>query len=357
MTGRPEGGGEAEPGAHGEPVRATVRRDGGHRCCHLRDEARPLGRPVVGVVEELGARRELELCCLRPIAGHLRGIGRVEVRSAGGCAGSHRQRWQRVPLRPALSPRRAPRRRRRGRGYHRPSIVWTTRFARGSMRDTVPSTLFATQTAPAPTAIPVGPAPTSMVAVDCPRRGIEPRDLAVSGVGDPDPGGADGDGARRVTHRRLARHDAGAVDARDGVVEVVRDPGRPPPSAMAAGSLPRSAVPSTSPDLVARRATVAFPVEAQTECGEPPIGLGRSVDVPPGGLPSWVRLTTWPKFGSMRSAVASGPSSVHTRVAGGRQPVDALPRRPGVGQACGAGIDLRDRVVAEVRDPQAAGAR
>ena len=48
-------------------------------------------------------------------------------------------------------------------GALRNSIVRTTSFVAGSMRETVPSPEFATQTAPAPTAMAVGSSPTRMV--------------------------------------------------------------------------------------------------------------------------------------------------------------------------------------------------
>ena len=44
-------------------------------------------------------------------------------------------------------------------------IVCTTLLRSGSIRDTVPSRLFATQTLPSPTAMPVGPRPTGIVVV------------------------------------------------------------------------------------------------------------------------------------------------------------------------------------------------
>ena len=45
------------------------------------------------------------------------------------------------------------------------SIVFTTLLRTGSIRDTVPSRLFATQTLPKPTAMPVGERPTGIVVV------------------------------------------------------------------------------------------------------------------------------------------------------------------------------------------------
>src|SRR6476661_2418226 len=41
-------------------------------------------------------------------------------------------------------------------------MFWTTVFVPGSIRETVPSRLLTTQTAPAPKAIPVGPLPTGI---------------------------------------------------------------------------------------------------------------------------------------------------------------------------------------------------
>src|SRR6476619_2931421 len=42
-------------------------------------------------------------------------------------------------------------------------MLWTTIFVPGSIRETVPSRLLTTQTAPAPVAIPLGPLPTGIV--------------------------------------------------------------------------------------------------------------------------------------------------------------------------------------------------
>src|SRR5882724_147226 len=42
-------------------------------------------------------------------------------------------------------------------------MLWTTVFVPGSMRETVPSRLLTTQTAPAPVVIPLGPLPTGIV--------------------------------------------------------------------------------------------------------------------------------------------------------------------------------------------------
>ena len=50
------------------------------------------------------------------------------------------------------------------RGIPPTSIVFATRFVRGSIRETVPDRLFATHTAPAPTAMPEGRCPTGILA-------------------------------------------------------------------------------------------------------------------------------------------------------------------------------------------------
>ena len=78
------------------------------------------------------------------------------------------------------------------------SIVRTTSFVAGSMRETVPSPAFATQIAPAPTATAAGSSPTRIV-----KRGVRAR-----------------------------------VDAVDGVVTPVRDPERSLAEASAAGRWP-----------------------------------------------------------------------------------------------------------------------
>src|SRR5690348_10724929 len=51
-------------------------------------------------------------------------------------------------------------------------MVLTTRRAAGSIFVTVPSPEFATQTAPSPTAMPLGPLPTGIVACECVVRSI-----------------------------------------------------------------------------------------------------------------------------------------------------------------------------------------
>ena len=61
----------------------------------------------------------------------------------------------------------------------------------GSMRVTVPSPLFATQTEPAPTAIPAGCRPTGIVARHGPRARVDADDGVVERVGHPDAARAD----------------------------------------------------------------------------------------------------------------------------------------------------------------------
>ena len=62
----------------------------------------------------------------------------------------------------ALVTHSAPRAKTMAFGVTPTGIVCTTRFVSGSIRDTVPSSEFVTQTAPPPTAIPLGSPPTSM---------------------------------------------------------------------------------------------------------------------------------------------------------------------------------------------------
>jgi hypothetical protein len=154
----------------------------------------------------------LELRRLRPVAGHLRGIGRVEVgllQDAHGPAGNRGNRCRsgldchphphrgdgevigattdvdRVdhPVRARIDARHGP-----VEAVRDPDGAGADRYSGGARADVDGGR-------------------------DCARRGIEPCDLAVGGVGDPDPTGAHGDGARSVTHRRHAGHDPGAIDA------------------------------------------------------------------------------------------------------------------------------------------------
>ena len=75
-------------------------------------------------------------------------------------------------------------------------MVATTRLLSGSMRETVSSPKFATQTAPAPKATPCGPRPTLIGLPTLFVLGIDPADVALDGVGDPDGALADGDAGR-----------------------------------------------------------------------------------------------------------------------------------------------------------------
>ena len=102
----------------------------------------------------------------------------------------------------------------------------TTEFVVGSIRETVPSRLFATHAAPPPNATPAGPFPTGIVRDDtcpspgrCARRGSASVSLAHSvSVAERELGRRDRD--------RLAGSAARGVDLRDRPVAGVRDPDR-----------------------------------------------------------------------------------------------------------------------------------
>ena len=68
----------------------------------------------------------------------------------------------------------------------------------GSIRVTVPSSLFATQTASGPTAMPSGRPPTGTVFVTLPVAGIDPAHGVVAFVGHPHAAAPAGDGDRQV---------------------------------------------------------------------------------------------------------------------------------------------------------------
>ena len=162
-------------------------------------------------------------------------------------------------------------------------MVATTVSDRGSIRDTVPSTLLATQTAPGPTAIPVGPAPTRMVAVVAPVAGSIRVTVPSTVSATHTPAVADGDRARAVTDRDRVGQPPGAVDLRDGVVEVVGHPGR----AGALGDARRLVADVDGaldgrPNARATRATAEKPLAAHTEPVPAAIGLGTVLE-PPGG--------------------------------------------------------------------------
>ena len=97
----------------------------------------------------------------------------------------------------------------------------------GSIRDTVPSLRLATQTAPAPTATPLGPLPTGILASGVPDRGSSRMTLAVSSLATqiaPAPAAsADGRPPTSIALRDLA---ARQVDPRDGGVDRGCDPDR-----------------------------------------------------------------------------------------------------------------------------------
>ena len=78
------------------------------------------------------------------------------------------------------------------------SISSVTRPVAGSIRLTVPSSSFATHTAPAPAATPAAPRPTGIVLHDAVRRRVDLNDDVLQLVGDPDRSGRRGDAARRV---------------------------------------------------------------------------------------------------------------------------------------------------------------
>ena len=115
---------------------------------------------------------------------------------------------------PAPSPRPVLLRRRFPTGAFPTSIVSTTSFVSGSMRETVPAAVFATQTAPAPTATDSGPSPTAIVLTAPPAGSIRASDV-VALDRDPDralarrdPGGSPADGElleRRFLERRRVR--------------------------------------------------------------------------------------------------------------------------------------------------------
>ena len=83
------------------------------------------------------------------------------------------------------------------------SIGWTTVFVPGSIRETVPSRLLVTQTAPFPIAIPLGLLPTRDRLDDALGRGVDPRNAVAVGVRDPDGAAPDRDGGRARPYARV----------------------------------------------------------------------------------------------------------------------------------------------------------
>ena len=98
-------------------------------------------------------------------------------------------------------------------------IVWTTRSARGSIRETLPSSAFATQTAPAPVGDPGRGAADDQGLIDMRTVRINPGDRAIRPVGHPDAARASGDPGRRGTDGHAGRDLAGDRVKRAGAVQ------------------------------------------------------------------------------------------------------------------------------------------
>ena len=83
------------------------------------------------------------------------------------------------------------------RGSPPTRIVATTRRVTGSIRETVPSSVFATQTAPAPAAMPLAPRPTETAGKRPASLDVHRHDAVVEPVGDPDRAARDRSRRRR----------------------------------------------------------------------------------------------------------------------------------------------------------------
>ena len=143
------------------------------------------------------------------------------------------------------------------------SIVFVTRFVRGSMRETVPERLFATQTAPAPTAMPDGSRPTGISALT----------------------------------ERVAGSIRATVPSRLFTTQIA-----PAPAAIGPGPLPIGIVSVTAPDAI--RCTV-LSVLSETHRAPAPTAS------PAGSLPTSTRSTTRRVAVSTRSTAASSVLATH----------------------------------------------
>ena len=104
----------------------------------------------------------------------------------------------------------------------------TTFLVAGSMRETVPSPAFATQTAPAPTATATGSSPTGICTRGV-RARVDPRHDVVSAARDPNGAVAVGDPGRPAAHvgaADRAGQERGRIEAVDGRVAGADDPDR-----------------------------------------------------------------------------------------------------------------------------------
>jgi hypothetical protein len=138
-------------------------------------------------------------------------------------------------------------------------IVATTWFVAGSIRETLGSPLFATQTTPAETAIPSGCGPTPIVATRFVAR-VDSRNRVVHGVGNPDGAVAGGRlaAARRHCGARIPELELDAsgdrvscrIDARKGRAGIAHCPHGSFSDRKAAGS---GRNPDSRDDLAAAR--------------------------------------------------------------------------------------------------------